>query len=118
MGQGLPILTLDHQGVGTFVPPDAAIKVPVTNPRETVRGIAEGIRWLGRNPEARPRMGEAGHAYAKTQTWEKRAETMSKLYEEVLAHPGCQQAEALCGSKGTAHDPSTSGLNSFPRYYP
>lgn len=32
-------------------------------------------------------MGEAALAYAKTQTWEKRAECMSKLYEEVLSRP-------------------------------
>jgi glycosyltransferase involved in cell wall biosynthesis len=85
MGQGLPILTLDHQGVGTFVPTDAGIKTPVTTPRETIRGIAAGIRWLARNPKARRGLGEAGHAYAKTQTWERRAEWMSKLYEEALS---------------------------------
>ena len=83
MGHGLPVLTLDHQGVGTLIPADAAIKIPVTTPRETVTGIAEGIRWLARNPEARERLGEAGRAYAETQTWEKRAEWMSGLYHEV-----------------------------------
>ncbi len=85
MGQGLPILTLDHQGAGTFVPPGAGIKIPVTTPRETVAGIAEGIRWLARNPDERRRMRAAGRAFASTQTWEKRAEWMSKLYEEVIS---------------------------------
>lgn len=83
MAHRLPILTLNHQGAGTFVPTDAGIKIPVTTPTETVAGMAEGIRWLVRNPEARWKMGEAGLAFAKTQTWEKRAERMSKLYEEV-----------------------------------
>jgi glycosyltransferase involved in cell wall biosynthesis len=85
MGQGLPILTLDHQGVGTFVPPGAGIKTPVTTPGETIRGIADGIRWLARNPDARWRLGDAGRTYAETQTWERRAEWMSKLYEEALS---------------------------------
>jgi len=85
MGQGLPILTLDHQGAGTFVPPAAGIKIPVTTPRETVSGIAEGIRRLARNPNERQRMSEAGRAFARTQTWEKRAEWVSKLYEEVTS---------------------------------
>lgn len=84
MAHGLPILTLDHQGVGTFVPPGAGIKIPVTNPPETISAIADGIRWLARNPDARRRLGEAGHAYAQTQTWERRAEWMSKLYEEAV----------------------------------
>jgi len=85
MGHGLPILTLDHQGVGTFVPPEAGIKVPVTSPEQALAGLAEGIRRLALFPEERKKMGEAAYAYAKTQTWEKRAECMSKLYEEVLS---------------------------------
>ena len=88
MGHGLPILTLDHQGAGTFVPSAAGIKIPVTTPLETVAGIAEGIRTLARNPDERRRMGAAGRAFASTQTWEKRAEWMSKLYEEVIGARG------------------------------
>jgi glycosyltransferase involved in cell wall biosynthesis len=85
MGHGLPILTLHHQGVGTFVPPDAGIKVPVTNPHETVRGIVSAIRQLALNPETRRSLGNAGRAFAETQTWERRAKRMSELYEEVLS---------------------------------
>jgi len=85
MGHGLPILTLDHQGVGTFVPTDAGIKVPVTSPEQTLAGLAEGIRRLALFPEERRKMGRMALAYAKTQTWERRAECMSKLYEDVLS---------------------------------
>lgn len=88
MAQGLPVLSLDHQGVGTFVPSDAAIKIPVTTPRETVNRIAEGIRWLARNPDSRRRLGEAGRAFAMTQTWQKRAEEITKLYAEVISKRG------------------------------
>ena len=87
MGHGLPILTLDHQGVGTFVPPEAGIKVPVTSPGQTLAGLADGIRRLALFPEERKQMGEAAHAYASTQTWERRAELMSNLYEEVCSRP-------------------------------
>ena len=92
MAHGLPILTLNHQGVGTFVPSDAGIKVSVTHPRETVGAIADGIRRLEQNPDARRRMGEAGRSYAKAQIWEKRAEQMSEIYEEVLRRPIEQKA--------------------------
>src|SRR3989440_1540690 len=87
MGHGLPILTLDHQGVGTFVPPQAGIKIPVTSPEQTLAGLADGIRRLALFPEERKQMGEAAHAYASTQTWERRAELMSNLYEEVCSRP-------------------------------
>jgi len=85
MGHSLPILTLDHQGVGTFVPSEAGIKVRVTSPQQTVANLAEGIRRVALCPGERLKMGEAAHAFARTQTWERRAERMSKLYEEVLA---------------------------------
>jgi exopolysaccharide biosynthesis WecB/TagA/CpsF family protein len=90
MGHGLPILTLDHQGVGTFVPPDAGIKVPVTTPAQTVAELAKGIQRLASCPEERLKMGEAARAYARTQTWESRAEHMSGLYEEALRRPACR----------------------------
>src|SRR5882757_8815506 len=98
MGHGLPILTLDHQGVGAFVRQDAGIKVPATFPEQTLAGLAEGIRRLALFPEERRRMGEAALAYAKTQTWEKRAERMSKLYEEVLSRPIRQEVNGRFSS--------------------
>jgi glycosyltransferase involved in cell wall biosynthesis len=51
MAHALPILTLDHQGVGFFVPPEAGIKVPVTRPEETTAGLADGLRRLATSPE-------------------------------------------------------------------
>jgi glycosyltransferase involved in cell wall biosynthesis len=84
MAHALPILALAHQGVELFVPPTAGIKVPVTTPAETVEALADGIRHLVHHPERRLRMGEAAWAYAKTQTWDRRAETMSAWYEECL----------------------------------
>ena len=97
MGHGLPVLTLDHQGVGTFVPEEASIKVPVTIPRETVRGLAEGIRRLALLPEERLKMSAAARKYAATETWERRAERMSTLYEETVSR------ETSCYKEFGAH---------------
>ena len=43
----LPILTLNHQGVGAIVPSEAGIKVEVTSPEETVSALADGLRRRG-----------------------------------------------------------------------
>jgi exopolysaccharide biosynthesis WecB/TagA/CpsF family protein len=93
MGHGLPILALDHQGVGTFVPAEAGIKVPVTSPEQTLAGLADGIRRLALFPKECRKMGEVAFAYAKTQTWERRAEYMSNLYEEVVSRPVYQRGK-------------------------
>ncbi len=85
LAHGVPVIGLDHQGVGTFVPPEAAIKVPVTCPAETVRGLAAGIGRLIRRPEVWHRMRQAAWRYAQTERWERRVERMLGLYESVLA---------------------------------
>jgi glycosyltransferase involved in cell wall biosynthesis len=84
MAHALPILTLNHHGVGVFVPPEAGIKVPVTTPAQTVAALALGLHRLARSPQTRHEMGEAAWTYAKSQTWDGRATQMSQWYEECL----------------------------------
>jgi glycosyltransferase involved in cell wall biosynthesis len=115
MAHGLPILTLDHQGVGTFVPPGAGIKVPVTSPRQTVTALANGIRRLALCPGERLKMGEAARDYARTQTWERRAERMSDIYDEVLAHHRCQQARAVHVREPVRHSQVVQGVSASSR---
>jgi glycosyltransferase involved in cell wall biosynthesis len=83
MSHGLPLITLDHQGVGTFVPDDAAIKVPVTNPEETVAAFAEAILALSKSPDRRRQLGMAARRYALSQSWVHRSEQMSSWYQEL-----------------------------------
>jgi glycosyltransferase involved in cell wall biosynthesis len=96
MAHGLPILTLDHQGVGTFVPPDVGIKVAVASPRQTIAELANGIRRIASCPEERQRMGEAAQAFARTQTWERRADRISNFYEELQMRPSASREKAVC----------------------
>ncbi len=83
MGQGLPIVTLDHQGVGDHVPATAGIKVPVTTPEPTIAALAQGLRQLYSNPALRHQMGHAAWTYAQSQTWDQRAQRMDQYYQEV-----------------------------------
>jgi glycosyltransferase involved in cell wall biosynthesis len=92
MAQGLPVLTLNHQGVGELVTPDAGIKVPVTTPAETVAALAAGVRDLAAAPELRRRLGEGAWRYARTQTWGRRAEAMGEWYKECLRQHGPVEA--------------------------
>jgi glycosyltransferase involved in cell wall biosynthesis len=95
MAQGLPILTLNHQGVATLVPPDAGIKAPVTEPGETIAALARGMRELAASPELRRRMGRASWEYAQQQTWERRAAEMGGWYEECIAAHAGGKADGL-----------------------
>lgn len=87
MGFGLPIVTLDHQGVGCFLSSETAIKVPVTNPQETVNGLSQAIRVLSDNPDLRRMMGEAALRFARQHTWESKAKRMCGIYQRWTSRP-------------------------------
>lgn len=91
MAQGLPVITLDHQGVGAFLPGAASIKVPVTTPTETVTGLANAIRSLENSAALRSSMAIAALEFARTQTWPRRIARMNDLYAEVVGkHRECE----------------------------
>ncbi len=85
MAKGLPVLTLNHQGVAMFVPDDAGIKVPVTTPAETLQALAESMRRMEANREMLSSMGHASWASAGLQTWDLRAQQMTNLYQEITS---------------------------------
>jgi glycosyltransferase involved in cell wall biosynthesis len=84
MAASLPVIGLDHQGVGMMVPEHAAIKVPVTSPSVTIQGLADGIRALAASPELGGRLGEAARRHAATESWSRRAVRMNALYRSCL----------------------------------
>jgi glycosyltransferase involved in cell wall biosynthesis len=91
MAHGLPIVTLNHQGMRAFVPEDAAIKIPVITPEQIIRDFALAIDALVSSPDSMRKMSEASSAFANEQTWTRRAEMMNTLYGElvkgVATHP-------------------------------
>ncbi|MCP2728629.1 glycosyltransferase family 4 protein [Limnofasciculus baicalensis] len=85
MSQALPVIALDHHGVGDFLPSGAGIKVSVTNPPDTVNALADAVEWMYRNPDLRCEMGRIAYEFAKKQTWPEKAIDMSRYYEEIVA---------------------------------
>jgi glycosyltransferase involved in cell wall biosynthesis len=84
MAAGLPVLCLNHQGVGTMVPDAAAIKAPVHSPKAAIAGLADGTRRLLADPALRRAMGAAARAHACTETWPERTRRMNDLYFRCL----------------------------------
>jgi glycosyltransferase involved in cell wall biosynthesis len=84
LGTGLPIITLDHQGVGCLVNESNGIKVAVTTPADVVMGLAGAIRKLAIDTELRLRLSAGARQSAEELTWKQRARQMSLWYEEVL----------------------------------
>lgn len=85
MSFGLPVVVPDHQGVRDFVPEDAGIKVPVRNVPSLVSGLAQGISRLAQDPALRMQMGEKAWHFALQERWDRKANRMLQIYEEVLS---------------------------------
>lgn len=85
MTQGLPLLILDHQGVGDFVPHEASWRVPPSSPSRTVEGFAAAIRQIVAHRDDRLRRAYAALEFAKLQSWRLRAEQMECLYEQYCS---------------------------------
>jgi glycosyltransferase involved in cell wall biosynthesis len=85
MAYGLPVITLNHQGARDLIPDRAGIKVPVTNPTETVNVLAQAVEYMYNHPKQRVEMGKIGYEFAKTQTWSRKALEMSDYYREIKA---------------------------------
>jgi glycosyltransferase involved in cell wall biosynthesis len=85
MARGLPIIALDHHGVGSFVPDEAGIKVAVTTPKKTVEALAAAIETMNDSPALLSTMRLASWTFAKNQTWTHRAEQMTRVYEDAVS---------------------------------
>ena len=85
LAKGCPVMCLDHQGVGTHLLDDAAIKVPPTTPDGVVQAMAGHIDSLAADRPRLRRMSEAASRFATTQQWNDRALVMEQLYRQVLA---------------------------------
>ncbi len=79
MAHALPVIALNHQGVAAHVPDNAAMKVPVTTPSETVSALASAINLLASSSELRNRLGKAGWEFARSQVWERKIATVEGL---------------------------------------
>jgi glycosyltransferase involved in cell wall biosynthesis len=83
MAHGLPVVTLNHQGVGAALPEGSAIKIAVTNPQDTMARLATSLRRLASKKE-RDILSAAGRSFAMAQNWPERARIMSNCYEECI----------------------------------
>lgn len=83
--RGLPVVHLDHQGVGDFSPPGGAVPVPLGSPADLPQRFGRALSEVLADAEARRTMGEAASAWAREHTWTRKAKEAEQLYHDVLA---------------------------------
>jgi glycosyltransferase involved in cell wall biosynthesis len=81
MAHGLPVITLDHQGVANMVDSQCGTKVAVTTEQETVDALISAIERLSLDPESRMRLGRNARARVERRfSWNLLGARLRELY--------------------------------------
>ncbi|WP_329318642.1 glycosyltransferase family 4 protein [Streptomyces sp. NBC_01262] len=83
--RGLPVVHLDHQGVGDFSAPGGAVAVALRDPADLPQRLAHALTGVLTDEQARRRMGRAGLEWARQHTWTAKARRAEQLYYTVVA---------------------------------
>jgi glycosyltransferase involved in cell wall biosynthesis len=94
LAKGCPVMCLNHQGAGSYLPDTVAIKVPATTPEGVVQEMARHIDSLASDRARLRRMSQDSYSFATKQQWRDRALLMEKLYRQVLAGRGVNQTSS------------------------
>lgn len=92
-GRGLPVVHLDHHGVGDFSAPGGAVPVALAGPVDLPQRLAQALAGVLRDEPARNRMGRAGLDWARQHTWTAKAELAERLYYTVVAAPPVRRGD-------------------------
>lgn len=95
---GAPVVCLDHQGVGTHLPADVAVKIPVGKEDVVAAAMAQAIETLARDRKRLALMSHAGRCYAETESWDRRASRMHEQYLSALKRLQPDMREPRYGS--------------------
>jgi glycosyltransferase involved in cell wall biosynthesis len=82
--RGLPVVHLDHQGVGDFSAPGGAVAVPLGDPEDLPQRLAYALVRLLTDVQARRRMSAAALEWARQHTWTVKSELAEQLYHAVV----------------------------------
>ena len=86
MSHGLAMIVADRGGPGFVVDDACGFRVPVVDPEQFASAIAACIRRLVQEPNLIAAMGAAAREKViRTFLWDVKVETMSEIYERVLA---------------------------------
>ena len=84
MAIGLPVICLNWSGMEIITDDESAIRLPVTNPEQMPKDMAEAICKLIDNPELRRKMGETGRYRIKNVfNWEAKGVFINQLFNEL-----------------------------------
>ncbi len=83
MSYALPLIIFNLHGVRTFVPDDAAWKIEVSEPEQTLNDIRHAVEYLFHHPEKCSELGASAFQVVKEFTWSKRIKLINEFYDQL-----------------------------------
>lgn len=85
IANNLPVLCFDTCGHGDCVDDTVGIKIPLTNPQQSIKDFAEKIDYLYYHREELQRMSEGCAVKQKALSWESKALQMLDIYQKAIS---------------------------------
>jgi rhamnosyltransferase len=85
LSRGVPVICLDHQGVGDIVTDECGIKIPVTTPGEVIANLRDHLVELAGDRARLESLSRGALKRARRFLWSCNGEQMARIYQAVWA---------------------------------
>jgi len=86
LAAGLPVICLDHLGMGDIVDDTCGEKVPLTTPAEVIDGVCKAILSVTSNSQRWERLSQGAIERARRYTWSHQGRRLADYYRRVLGY--------------------------------
>ena len=86
LSMGVPVICLDHCGIGEVVTDQCGIKLPVTTPESTIDDMANALGRLYHDEAMRQRLSVGAINRAGDFTWSEKGVVLDRVYHSAIEH--------------------------------
>jgi glycosyltransferase involved in cell wall biosynthesis len=84
LSQGLPVICLDHQGVGHVVTDECGLKVPVRSPRQVITGLKDAIVRAAHDNPLLESLSRGAIRRASEFSWDSHGTRLDRIYTDLI----------------------------------
>lgn len=85
LSHGVPVICLDHQGVGDIVTSECGVKIPVTSPKKVILGLRDAIVSLAMTEKHLQSLSRGALERARKYLWAANGAQMASVYLATMA---------------------------------
>jgi glycosyltransferase involved in cell wall biosynthesis len=87
LSYGVPVICLDHQGVGDIVTSSCGVKIPVNSPGQVIAQLRDTILSLAKDGTHLAKLSQGALERARHFLWSKQGARTAEIYGQVLKSP-------------------------------